>query len=288
MVDATPRAEENARRARRRRQRAFQGVLLAVGAPVGWLLLRLAGGSSLRHEITTQAGLYLYLLAATGLVLATFGAALGRREDTLEELQGTLAREAITDALTGLYNRRYFFSRLGEDLAAARRRGTAVGLVSLDIDHFKRINDELGHPAGDRALVAFSRALADAAREGETAARLGGEEFAVILPAAGAADARAAAERLRMVTNAALACAVPELSGLTVSAGVASVVPGPMCSADGLVAAADRALYRAKESGRDRVEMAHPRPGEEAAANPAGGAGTRASARLPVTAAIVR
>nr|WP_276611897.1 GGDEF domain-containing protein [Kineococcus vitellinus] len=144
---------------------------------------------------------------------------------------------ARTDALTGLANRRSWDAELGRAL----ERGEPLAVALLDLDHFKRLNDSEGHPAGDRVL----RAVADAWRAvlppGASLARYGGEEFALLLPGASAASAPELAERLRA------ACPAPQ----TVSVGLVHRRPGE--GAGGLLARADAQLYRAKAAGRDRV-----------------------------------
>ena len=164
-----------------------------------------------------------------------------RLEAARTELEGL----AKLDGLTGLPNRR----ALDERLAAAERRAEPAAVVLADVDHFKRLNDALGHPAGDRALAAVAKALRAAARDADLVARYGGEEFCVLLPGVDAATAAAVAERLRA---AVAGCDFPQWP-LTASFGVAGWRPGT--TAAELLAEADRALYRAKASGRDRVEV---------------------------------
>ena len=169
-------------------------------------------------------------------------------------LQAEVERLARTDALTGLANRRVFQEALARELAAATRRHGSCGLVVLDVDHFKAVNDTYGHQAGDDVLRRVGQVLAEESRETDVASRYGGEEFAVIVPDCTAAEALAAAERLRTAI-AARPGAVP----VTVSAGVA-VFPADAADAASLVAAADTALYRAKGLGRNRsVRFRRPR-----------------------------
>jgi two-component system, cell cycle response regulator len=163
-------------------------------------------------------------------------------------LVAQLARSAVTDGLTGVPNRRAFDEALAREASRATRTGDPLGLVMLDIDHFKRLNDTLGHQAGDEALRSVARALAGEVRLSDTVARYGGEEFVVLLPGLDGDEALVTAERLR----AAVAAAHP---GVTVSAGVAAA---PYDAADprSLVEAADRALYASKRCGRDRATRA--------------------------------
>lgn len=160
---------------------------------------------------------------------------------------------AETDPLTALPNRRGFGARAGEALEAARRDGLPACVLLLDLDHFKAINDRHGHPAGDAVLVALAATLEQGLRRGDVPARLGGEEFAALLPGAALPDAIARAEALRQ----AIAAAVPHPAGgearVTASFGVAPVGRRGLEAA---LAAADRALYAAKRNGRDRVEAA--------------------------------
>jgi diguanylate cyclase (GGDEF)-like protein/PAS domain S-box-containing protein len=164
------------------------------------------------------------------------------------EARAQLARLASTDHLTGLPNRRAFQERLAGEIERARRHGRALSLVLVDIDHFKRVNDTHGHPAGDRVLVEVAARLDALVRGGGTVARVGGEEFAVILPEADGRSAVAAAERLRLAIEGA---EFAEAGALTVSAGVCAFEGA--FTEDDLFRLADAALYRAKAQGRNRV-----------------------------------
>lgn len=165
----------------------------------------------------------------------------------VDELNRALSELATTDALTGLNNRRAFDHSLQLEMAIVERRGTPLSLLMLDVDHFKRINDNFGHEAGDKLLVAIAQMLNGCARVIDVVARVGGEEFAVILPNTPADGAREVAERMRTAVAHANWLAQPA----TISIGVATLQPEE--AAASLCARADTALYAAKAAGRNRV-----------------------------------
>jgi diguanylate cyclase (GGDEF)-like protein len=172
-----------------------------------------------------------------------------------------LVRAGLTDYLTGWHNRRYLHVRLREELSRAQRQGSTLSLVMLDVDHFKRINDGCGHLGGDEALREVAARIESQVRASDTAARFGGDEFAVLMPGAGAAEARRVAERIRAAVARGPVEAGPGVAlPVTVSAGLASLAPPPgrvdlKALAEQLLAEADAALYRAKAAGRDRIEV---------------------------------
>jgi diguanylate cyclase (GGDEF)-like protein len=158
----------------------------------------------------------------------------------------------LKDGLTGLYNFRFFKEAITREMGQARRLEQSLSLLFVDVDHFKNYNDQLGHAAGNDALVSVARVLKETVRDMDLACRYGGEEFAVLLPATGRAGALRAAERIVMGVEF-LRILHPGGPGwLTVSAGVASY-PDDARDADSLVGAADTALYRAKSLGRNRA-----------------------------------
>ncbi len=160
-----------------------------------------------------------------------------------------MQREALTDGLTGCFNRRFFEIQLERDLHLGTRMRQPVSLILIDIDHFKRVNDTHGHDAGDAALRILASELREEVRGVDTAARYGGEEFAIILPQAGPEGALAVAERLRTRIER---TEVPGVGTITASLGIATF-PLHASSRELLVTAADRALYQAKRTGRNRV-----------------------------------
>lgn len=241
---------------RRATTRALQGVAMAAGAPLGWLAIRLALGSSAAMEWRTQPGLYLYMLTGTLVVFGVFGFLLGRREDELVRLNLQLKDLTVTDSLTGLRNGRYFHARLAEEHATRARAGEPLSVVIVDLDHFKDVNDEYGHLVGDDVLVNAGRAIISVTRAGDTAARVGGEEFGLLLPGSDAAMAWEAAERVRLAIAAAATLLPGTQRGfvrITASAGVACSRDVADATPRELYRAADHALYCAKAAGRNRT-----------------------------------
>lgn len=166
-------------------------------------------------------------------------------------------RLANTDALTGLYNHRYFYHLLDAEVKRARRYGRPLSLIMLDIDEFKEFNDRYGHLAGDEALRSLAQILRKNSRRVDTVARYGGEEFAIILPETDIAQAGVQAERLRASAEE---HQWPE-GHLTISLGAAALTP-EMTRVEDLVRDADRPLYHAKEAGRNQVCLSSPLPRE--------------------------
>ncbi len=175
-------------------------------------------------------------------------------QDALDEsFHEHLMSSALRDGLTKLFNKRYLMERLDSELKFAQRHNQALSLLMLDVDHFKKLNDTRGHLAGDQVLAALAGVLLKAVRNEDVVARFGGEEFVILLRAIEVGPAALMAERLRKLVEAMV---VPydgcDLRA-TVSIGVAGYPSMPAGSPDELVDAADKALYRAKHAGRNRV-----------------------------------
>ncbi|EMB2840648.1 diguanylate cyclase [Pseudomonas aeruginosa] len=183
---------------------------------------------------------------------------VAERTDELQLLNNKLAALSLTDGLTGIANRRHFDTVLGQEWQRAQRQGTPLALGMLDVDWFKRYNDHYGHPAGDACLHQVAQTLAaSVCRSSDLVARYGGEEFVFIAPMT---DAQAALDIAHKVVTAVAALALPHaesaLGCVTVSIGVAAVLPSPGSSPEVLLQRADAALYQAKTHGRNRAELA--------------------------------
>ncbi|WP_028044933.1 diguanylate cyclase domain-containing protein [Cellulomonas sp. URHE0023] len=172
----------------------------------------------------------------------------------MERLRAELVDQATHDWLTGLNNRRVLEHRLASAVGHATSSGQPLSMVLVDVDHFKAVNDEHGHSVGDRLLAQIGRVLEASAGPDETAARLGGEEFVLLLPGYAADDAARRADDLRARCARITLPTATGTVGATVSAGVATLAPG--WSPDDMLRAADDAMYAAKAAGRDRVAHA--------------------------------
>lgn len=171
----------------------------------------------------------------------------------LEEQSDVLRRMANTDSLTGCLNRRALFDIASSDFAKHRNAG---GLFLLDIDFFKKVNDTYGHDAGDAALVHFAKIVKGVIRDGDQLARLGGEEFAVLLPGATVDETRTIAERIRQTVETSPLAFKDQKIGLTVSIGAVHKLDDAPFKLDDWLPNADEHLYEAKNGGRNRVVLA--------------------------------
>jgi diguanylate cyclase (GGDEF)-like protein len=250
----------------RRRALAYlwRGALLSQGAPLGALAFHalIDRRAALAH-VAENPDLYLYMSVAAGVAFAVFGYRLGsvaddllRQRRALRRANHRLKRLSEIDPLTRVLNRRAMHARLVAECTRAQRDGSTVALVMLDLDHFKRVNDLHGHGAGDRVLHRVGRHLMRLARATDSVGRVGGEEFLVVLPATGVAEAMSFAERLRL----AIACVPRRVTtpAVTASAGVlVTLAPDPHQLTE-ILRQLDRALYRAKAEGRNRVCLSAP------------------------------
>ena len=170
-----------------------------------------------------------------------------------KELEAQLTEMAMHDVLTGLLNRRSFMQAMDREYGLVRRDdGYAVGLLMLDIDHFKRVNDTYGHSAGDDILQTFANTVSGCLRETDILGRLGGEEFAILLPDTSADGSRCVGEKVRQAVEAMKTKVGDSLVTITTSVGIASLLVSDQ-RPDGALVRADQALYGAKESGRNRA-----------------------------------
>lgn len=210
--------------------------------PEGWLLQAWIS-EPLTHSLVVGCALI-------APAVATLGFALMDSERTLRDLR----QQAETDGLTGLFNRRAFAHHSEQKLADCKRQGLACTLLVLDIDHFKRVNDEFGHDTGDRALRHAAESMARQLPSSAVLARIGGEEFAVLLPGDDAARAEVTAEALRRAVRETPLTVNGSPLALSLSVGIATLGD----SSDDLsllLRRADQAMYSAKRDGRDRVRL---------------------------------
>lgn len=262
----------------------FIASCLHPSSPITRQVLGAASPLILSHEELSQGGVYWQQLATTqnlvAIPLQVRGKGMGSLlilnnrttcyEQTHLNLAQTFANQAaiaienarlyeeerlaaMTDPLTGLYNRRFFYRMAQAELERGQQNGQFPALVMLDIDYFKRINDTYGHPVGDLVLRYVSNLLSDSVRKGDVVIRFGGEEFAVLLPNTRLEAAHLVAERLRtLVAEAPILSEREQVIRLTLSAGVAISDPDHS-DLNGLIRCADQALYQAKQAGRNQV-----------------------------------
>jgi diguanylate cyclase (GGDEF)-like protein len=221
--------------------------LTAQGYPLGILHIRfLSCATQGREASEMEAKQRLAVAIAENLALALANL----------KLRETLQNQAIRDPLTGLYNRRYLEETMDRELHRSRRLKASLGVVMMDLDHFKDFNDSFGHGAGDALLSALAHVITTGIRSEDIACRYGGEEFLLVMPGSSLETTRERAENVRQaVQTLQVKYQNHFLKSPTLSLGVA-IFPDHGVTAEEVIAAADAALYRAKQAGRDRVEIA--------------------------------
>jgi len=219
----------------------FYFVLRRPVARVSSAALLVVATAMVHHYLTMR----ITVRFAVSLTLTVF--MVEAIQNIIGTLQRRLLEQAITDPLTGAFNRRHMEARLAEAPEVLRRHGSPSALLLIDVDHFKRVNDELGHKAGDGVLKGLVSVVRSRSRAVDVLFRMGGEEFVLLLPGTTEAEAAAVAEDIRGAVEEVGLAARP----VTVSIGVAGLEPGD--SAESWIRVADAAMYAAKEAGRNQV-----------------------------------
>ena len=210
---------------------------------------QLASWGWISNELVNRALTYGYVAVFTAIIFSGLGAIIGAHEDLLHHM-------SLTDPLTGLSNRRHFDKRVRDELARVDRFHYPMTLMVIDLDGFKNLNDQLGHEWGDNALRAVARSLQQTCRATDLAARIGGDEFAVLATNIHLTEAVALVERIRNTVQSEASRLSPDLPELTLSVGIADTSCIPELHPDQLYSAADRAMYTAKREGKNRVALA--------------------------------
>lgn len=240
----------------RLRERIIAGVAMCVLIAVVCVLLWIEfKRPDLVYSYTDRSVRYLdtatsMVIAVTGnfLILRTYVSLHHRDFARIQKYSETLEVLVQTDAMTGLLNHAHGIKRLESEVSKAHRYGRKLSIVMLDLDFFKRVNDDFGHQAGDNLIVSFSDCLRRCSRVFDVGIRYGGEEFILILPETGLESACVVGERIRALLLESRSC-VP--TPITVSGGIVEYLPND--TADSMIKRADELLYRAKHSGRDRI-----------------------------------
>jgi diguanylate cyclase (GGDEF)-like protein len=198
-----------------------------------------------KDDAYSQADFSLFYSISTQISMAIENARLFARMETM----------AITDILTGIYNRRHFFALAEKEFARAFRYHTDLSIIMLDIDHFKRVNDDFGHRSGDQVLQILAKNCSAVLRKPDIFGRYGGEEFAILLPETNSNDASIVAERIRRTIEEIEISSSKGMIHITASLGLAGITEPCSTSVEALLDCADQALYVAKQSGRNRVHI---------------------------------
>jgi diguanylate cyclase (GGDEF)-like protein len=232
------------------------GLLLGIGAPVGAFVIRflfmpLVHAAPLA-DLAAYRFFYIYQLVGSCIVFMIAGWIAGARAEQLRDAESFYHALSEHDPLTGLFNARAFRSRYGRALERAARSGGPLSLLIIDVDHLKMINDRYGHATGNKVLMHVANALREAKRAEDSAARWGGDEFAILLDGGDESSARRVAENVLTRANAK---PVAFTRGLSVSVTIGACAASHVTADADLFTAADRALYEAKRAGRNRVSL---------------------------------
>ena len=230
------------------------GLLLGIGAPIGAFGARFLMMPAVRAapmaDIAANRFFYTYELIGSCIVFAAAGWVAGARAERLRDAESFYHALAEHDPLTGLYNARAFRSRYGRSLERAARTGGPLSLLLIDVDHLKQINDRHGHATGNKVLMHVANALREAKRAEDSAARWGGDEFAILLDGGDSTSARRVAENVLARVQAK---SVAFARGLSVTVTIGACTASHVNADADLFTAADRALYDGKHAGRNRV-----------------------------------
>jgi diguanylate cyclase (GGDEF)-like protein len=230
------------------------GLLLGIGAPIGAFVIRYLFFAQVHAapiaDLNENRFFYVYQLVGSCLAFMISGFAAGVRAEQLRDAESFYHALSEHDALTGLYNARAFRSRYARLLERAARTGGPVSLLLIDVDHLKQINDRFGHASGNKVLMHVANSLREAKRSEDSAARWGGDEFAILLEGADVSSARRVAENAVAKVKAK---PVAFTRGLTVTISIGACTATHVSADADLFTAADRALYQAKREGRDRL-----------------------------------
>jgi len=230
------------------------GLLLGILVPVGAFVIRFAFIPDVHAaplvDLDVHGFFYLYQLFGSCALFAVAGWIAGIRAEQLREAESFYHALSEHDALTGLFNARAFRNRYGRLLERAARTGSPLSLLLIDVDYLKTVNDMYGHTAGNKVLIHVASALREAKRAEDSAARWGGDEFAILLDGADADSALRVAESVLQKVKAKV---VPFTRGVTTTVTIGACTATHVTQETDLFAAADRALYQGKSEGRDRI-----------------------------------
>lgn len=225
--------------------RASYGFILSFASPLGWVVIQILAGRDPFAKEHYDPLLYLYMSIATAAVFSSLGYFIGKRELMITDM-------ALTDGLTGLYNKRYFNTRLDQEFERYTRHKHPMAVIQIDLDFFKKINDTFGHQVGDEILIKVASMMKESCRKNEIAARVGGEELCIIALDCDQSEALQLAERLRYKINNLHYCHQELEIPVTASLGVACADENTFSGRD-VYLHADLALYEAKRTGRNKV-----------------------------------